>query len=177
MAKVKGKFITFAGRLMTLYKDEQQKAEDALYAKTGKRFGELEPEGWYSTRIIDAVLKAYAKASPTGRNAIVTMGRNVYPIINRTVGIPPEKIKTPLDAIMFETENYLDDHQSDEDSQVIPRKIISADDGHVVIEGPAPGYDPILYKGVYLGILQMLGIKTGKVEMIDEKKAIFDITW
>lgn len=93
------------------------------------------------------------------------------------MGIPVEKIKTPLDAIMFETENYLLDHQSDEVSQVIPRKIISAEDGHVVVEAPAPGYDPLLYKGVYLGILQMLGINTGKVEMIDQNKAIFDITW
>jgi hypothetical protein len=177
MAKVKGKFITFAGRLMTLYKEEKKKADQALYTKTGKHFDELEPEGWYDTSIIDFVLNAYADASPTGKRAIVTMGRNVYPIINRTVGIPPDKIKTPLDAIIFETENYLADHKSDEVSQVIPRKIISAEDGHVVVEAPAPGYDPLLYKGVYLGILEMLGIKTGKVEMIDKNKAIFDITW
>ncbi|MFX1570981.1 MAG: hypothetical protein ACFFCV_21800 [Promethearchaeota archaeon] len=105
------------------------------------------------------------------------MGRNVYPLINRTVGIPPEKIKTILDAIMFETENFLIDHQSDEVSQVVPRKIIEKSDRRIVIEAPAPGYNPLLYKGVYLGILNMLGKNTGKVEMIDKNKAIFEITW
>jgi hypothetical protein len=177
MAKVKGKFITFIGRLMTLYKEQKKKADEAIYAKTGKHFEELEPEEYYSSELIDFALNAYANASPTGRNAIVTMGRNVYPLVNRTVGLPPDKIKTPLDAILFETENFLVDHKDDGGVPVIPRKILTAEDRHVVIEAPAPGYDPLLYKGVYLGILEMLGIKTGRVEMIDQNKAIFDITW
>ena len=35
----------------------------------------------------------------------------------------------------------------------------------------------MLYKGVYLGILKMFNITTGKVELIDEEKSIFEITW
>ena len=31
------------------------------------------------------------------------------------------------------------------------------------MEAPAPGYDCRLYEGVYLGILEMIGIRSGKV--------------
>jgi hypothetical protein len=177
MAQIKGKFIAFTVQLMSIYKDAQKDAEEALFKLSGKHSNELEPETFYDTKLWDIALKAYADSSPTGKTAIVTMGRNVYPLINKTVGIPPEKIKTPFDAIMFETENFLVDHKSDSVSKVIPRKVLLSEDRHIIIEAPAPGYDPILYKGVFLGILDMLGIKTGKVEMTDTEKAIFDISW
>ena len=42
MAKCKGKFINFVGGLMGLYKEQRDKADKALFAKSGKHFGEFE---------------------------------------------------------------------------------------------------------------------------------------
>jgi hypothetical protein len=177
MAKIKGKFITFTVKLMSIYKDAQIKADEALFKACGKHYDGLEPEAFYDTKLWDIALNAYQAASPAGKNAVITMGRNVYPLIKNTVGIPPEKIKTPYDAIKFETENFLVDHQSDAVSKVIPRKILLSEDRHIVIEAPAPGYNHLLYQGVFQGILDMLGITTGKVKMADETKPVFDISW
>lgn len=175
MVKVHGKYITICARLMTLYKDAQKKADQELFRKIGKHYEELEPEGWYDIELIDLFMNAYKKASPTGRTAMVTMGRQIFPLIKRTVGLPD--FKTPLDAFKYESQTFLMDHKDDEYSTVIPRKILKAEKGHVIIEAPSPGYDPLLFKGVYVGILEMLGIKTGKVELIDESKSIFEIKW
>ena len=94
------------------------------------------------------------------------MGRNVFPIIKRTIGLPD--FETPLDAIKYESETFLSDHKDDDVSEVIPREIIKAEEGHVIIKPPAPDvYDALLFKGVYLGILKMFDIKNGNVEIID----------
>jgi hypothetical protein len=39
----------------------------------------------------------------------------------------------------------------------------------------APGYNEKLYEGVFLGILEMIGIKTGKVENLGD--SVLKITW
>ncbi len=175
MVKVHGKYITFCARLMTLYKDAQKKADEQLFNKIGKHYEELEPEGWYDIELIDLFMNAYKEASPTGRNAMVTMGRKIYPILKRTVGLPD--FKSPLEAFQYESETFLMDHKSDENSVVIPRKILKSENGQVIIQAPSPGYDILLFKGVYIGILELFGIRTGKVELIDEAQGIFEITW
>ena len=63
MAKLKGKFITLAGSLMSLYKKEREIADRDLYAKVHKHWNELEPEGWYDTSLFSLFLESYAKAS------------------------------------------------------------------------------------------------------------------
>lgn len=178
MAEVKGKFIMLAGSLMTLYKDGLAEANKGLAAKTGKTFAELDPEGWYDTSLFNLFMETYSRYSVSGDRAIVTLGRNVYPTIKKSVGLPPH-LKTPLDFIKFEAEGFLANHRG---SDVQPRKFISAKDGDVVVQAPAPGYNPKLYEGVFLGILEMSGVKTGTVvqtkarangDTTDE----FHITW
>ncbi len=44
-AEVRGKFITLAGHLMSLFKEGLKSADDELYRKTGKHYNELDPEG------------------------------------------------------------------------------------------------------------------------------------
>ena len=56
------------------------------------------------------------------------------------------------------------------------------EDGHVIVQAPAPGYNSKLYEGVYLGILEMCGVKTGKVIQTQSQEngdptSEFDITW
>lgn len=178
MADVKGKFITLAGSLMALYPEGLKKANQELHAKTGKNWNGLDPEGWYSTKLFNLFMEAYAESSPTKTAAIVTIGRNVYPLIKKTVGLP-QHLNTPLDFIKFEAEGFLMNHKG---SDVIPRKFIKEEEKDIIVQAPAPGYNSRLYEGVYLGILEMCGIKSGKVEQIKsikngDKTDEFHITW
>ena len=178
MAKVKGKFITLAGSLMSLYKKERDIADRVLYDKAKKHWNELDPEGLYETSLFNLFMESYAKASITGVRAIVTLGKNVYPTIKRSVGLPPE-LETPLDFIKFEAEGFLEIHSGDD---IIPRTFLLEEDGHVIVQAPAPGYNSKLYEGVYLGILEMCGVKTGKVIQTQSQEngdptSEFDITW
>jgi hypothetical protein len=61
---------------------------------------------------------------------------------------------------------------------VKPRKILVAEDKNVVIEANSPGYSPVLIEGVFLGILEMSMIKTGKVECKTENgNSVYYIKW
>ena len=162
---------------MNLYKGAQAKADQVLFNKIGKHFDELESEGWYDGELLGLFLNAYIEASPSGKNALITMGKNIFPILKHTIGLPD--FNDPLEALEFESQTFLNDHKDDDVSKVIPREIIKFEMGHVIIKAPAPAksYDILLFKGVFIGILNMLGIKTGKVEIIDEKNSIFEITW
>ncbi len=51
MAQVKGKFITLTGFLMALYQKPREDADQILYQQVGKHWNELEPEGWYDTKL------------------------------------------------------------------------------------------------------------------------------
>ena len=63
-------------------------------------------------------------------------------------------------------------------ADVKPRKIMTAEDKNVVIEANSPGYSPVLIEGVFLGILEMCGIKTGRVDYKEENgNSIYYITW
>lgn len=161
MAEVKGKFITLAGNLMKLYKNALDFCDNILYEKIGLHYNELDPEGWYDTKIFNGFMVNYAKASLAKDKAIITLGRKVYPTIEKTVGIPPN-IQTPLDLIIYEAQGFLLNHRG---ADVVPRKFLKKEDGHVIVQAPAPGYSQKLYEGVYLGILEMYDIKNGNVEM------------
>lgn len=174
MADVKGKFISLAGSLMGSYPENQKVADDRLFTTTGKHFNVLDPEGWYDTKYFNLFMEEYAKGSITGEKAIVTLGRNVYPIIKKTAGLPPE-IKTPLDMLIFEATGFELNHRG---TDVKPRKFIKQDDKHVIVQAPAPGYSQKLFEGVYLGILEMFGIKNGNVVMTKGAPVFeYNITW
>lgn len=178
MAEIKGKFIVLAARLMSLYVVKLMEADEVLFKKTGRHWNELDPEGWYDTALFDLFINAYAKASPLGEEAIVAIGKGVYPKIKKTVGLPAN-LKTPLDFTRYEAKGFLDNHRG---TDIVPRTFVLVQDRHVIVKAPAPGYSAKLYEGVYLGILEMCGIKTGKV--IQSKSTTrgddtdaFDIRW
>jgi hypothetical protein len=173
MAEIKGKFIQLTADLMGAYPKAVEKADAFMKSQTGKTSRDLDPEGWYDTRIWATFMDAYVEASVTGERALVTLGKKVYPKIKTTVGLPPH-LKTPLDFIKFEAEGFIANHRG---SDVKPRTFVKAQEGHVIVKAPAPGYSPRLYEGVFLGILEMVGVKNGKCVMKDANNPEFEITW
>lgn len=178
MADVKGKFISLSVALMGLYKDGQTEANNLVKARTGLSASQLDPEGWYNTTIFNDVMETYAKHSVTGDRAIVTLGRNVYPTIKKTAGLPPH-LKTPLDFLKFEAEGFMLNHRG---ADVTPRKFVRAVERDILVQAPAPGYNALLYVGVYLGILEMTGVSTGEVVQTKSMRKgdatdEFHITW
>ena len=126
--------------------------------------------------MFQAVFKAIEdNSSPLlARAAIKLIGQRVYPTIEKTAGLP-KNLKTPLDFIKFEAEGFLLNHQG---AEVKPRKILVEEDKSVVIEANSPGYSPVLIEGVFLGILEMSGIKTGRVDYKEENgNSIYMIKW
>ncbi|MBP9885631.1 MAG: hypothetical protein KBF93_05020 [Leptospiraceae bacterium] len=176
MAQIKGKFITLSCSLLETKPNAKKEALDVVKNLTGKEFTELDQEGWYDTKVFQAVFKAIEdNTSPLlARAAIKLIGQKVYPTIEKTAGLP-KTLKTPLDFIKFEAEGFLMNHQG---ADVKPRKIMTAEDKNVVIEANSPGYSPVLIEGVFLGILEMCGIKTGRVDYKEENgNSIYYITW
>jgi hypothetical protein len=171
MAEVKGKFISLGIQLMAVYPDAHKLVNAIVKSKTGKDGNALDPDGWYDASLFDEVMTRYAQASSTKEMALVTLGRKIYPTIKKTVGLPPG-LSAPLDFIKFEAEGFLANHRGPD---VVPRKFIKANDHEVIVDAPAPGYNARLYEGVYLGILEMIGINTGKVERTSN--TVFRITW
>lgn len=151
MAQVRGKFITLIGSLMGIYKDAREQANGKLFAATGRNYNELDAEGWYECEYYINFMDEYVKASVSKQKALITLGKQVYPTIKRTVGIPPE-IKTPLDCILFEAEGFLFSHKG---IDVSPRKFIKKEEGHVIVQAPSVGYPEIFMQGVFEGILDM----------------------
>ncbi|TGK21440.1 hypothetical protein [Leptospira kmetyi] len=159
MAQVRGKFITLIGGLMGIYKDAREQANATLLKATGKNYNELEPEGWYECEYYINFMNEYVKASVSKQKTLITLGKQVYPTIKRTVGIPPE-VKTPLDCILFEAEGFLFSHKGVE---VLPRKFIKKEEGHVIVQAPSVGYPDIFMQGVFEGILEMFNASNGSV--------------
>jgi hypothetical protein len=177
MSEVRGKYITLAGSLMSLYQKQRTEADTALFAKTGKHFNELDPEGWYDTQWVKLFLDKYVEASLSGDNALITFGRRIYPTIK--AGLPPQ-LKTTLDFLKFETEGYIQAHKGPD---VKPRKIIKAVEGDFIVQTIVPQWhNAKMYEGVFLGILEMCGVKNGKVlrQTIQESGVNiveFHVTW
>lgn len=174
MAEVKGKFITLTGaRMAVLHKRALAFCDTILVQKTGKHWNELDPEGWYDTKIFEGFMVNYAKTSLVSDRAIVMLGREVYPTIKETVGLP-ENIKTAYDLILFEAEGFMQNHRGE---GVVPRKFIKKELGHVVVQAHAPGYNQKLFEGVYLGILQMFD-EIGTVTFNNENSVCeYHIKW
>jgi hypothetical protein len=170
MPGVKGKFITLTGMLMSNSEEQLAKANQYLESEIGLTHLELDPEDFYDTSLFNEFMKVYIETSGLGKEGYVVVGRRVYPTIKRTAGLPPN-LTTPLDFVKFEAEGFLANHTSD----VVHRKFLKTEDKNVVVYAPAPGYDGTLYVGVYLGILDICGITTGKVDLVD--KDTYQITW
>lgn len=169
MAEVKGKFIKMAGSLML--KNEIEKANAYLQQQLGMKHSELEDEGWYDTKIFNEFMRIPAEASHTKEFMYVLVGKRVYPTIKRSVGLPQE-LKDPLDFLKFEAQGFLMNHRGND---VVPRRFIKAENREVIVEAKAPGYNGRLYEGVFLGILEMCNVRSGRVEVAGSD--IFTITW
>ncbi len=171
MAEIKGKFIQLTCMLMQHNPEALKKADEYLEDETGCNHLELDPEEYYDTKHWDKTMRILGEHSDNHKEAVINLGKRVYPTIKRTTGFP-DHLKTPLDFVKFEADGYLDNHDGDD---VIPRKIISEKDNEIVMYAPAPGYDENLYIGVWLGILEMVGITTGKVEEMGDHT--YKISW
>lgn len=169
MAQVKGKFIKMAGNMM--FERELILANEYLFAELGLIHTELDDEGWYEVAIFDKFMNICVENSSSKEKIYLLIGKKVYPTIKRTVGLPPH-LKTPLDFVLFEAEGFLLNHRGDE---VIPRKIIEVRENEVVLQAKAPGYNSKLYEGVFLGILEICGIKNGSVECLGDD--VLKISW
>ncbi|MGB6065075.1 MAG: hypothetical protein WBG50_09715 [Desulfomonilaceae bacterium] len=180
MAEVKGKFITLACDLIKTKQEARQEAMRRVQNLTGKGPYELDPEGWYDTKVFQAVFSAILDHTEgvMGWAAIKVIGQLVYPTIKNTVGLPPE-LKTPSDFVKFEAQGFLLNHRGPE---VIPRKFIQDRDQDIIVEAPSPGYDCVLIEGVYEGILHICGVGDGRVRQTQCVKkgnstCIYHITW
>lgn len=161
MAEIRGKFITMACELLETKPQAKEVALQSIKKLTGKDYKDLEPEGWYDTKVIESIYHALRETTtPIIANAgIKLIGQKIFPTIKKTVGFPG-RLKTPLDFIKYETETYKNDHRG---SDVKQRKIIEAHEGKVVMEATSPGYDCTLVEGVFLGILDMCGVNKKQV--------------
>lgn len=178
MVEVRGKYIKLIGSLMSLYPDHRVKVDKLLFEQTGKHYNELEPEGWYDVKWANLFIDEYTKASLSGEEALVTFGRMIYPTLEKIAGFPPS-LKTTLDFIKFEAEGFERAHRG---SGIKPRKFIKAIEGEVIVEAHSPGYNSKLYQGVFLGILEMRGVRNGKVVQTKSQEkgdptSEFHITW
>ena len=181
MAKVKGKFITMECSLLDIYPEAKDEASQSIKRLTGEEWDQLAPEGWYDASVVESILQVTEKhyGSLMGWSTIKVMGKRIFPTIKKTVGFP-DSLKTPLDWLKWEGKTFLDDHQG---SDVVPRKFLTTEPGHVVVEAISPGYNCILIEGVYEGILEkMCGIKQYKVIQTrcvkkGDPVCEYDITW
>lgn len=178
MVEVKGKFITLTAKLMEPYDDARDEADQQLFAAVGKHWNELDAEAWYDIRLCNNFAKAYADASQMGDEALITLGKGMYPTIKRTSGLP-SSLKAPADYLRHETEVYL---SSVRGWGVAPRRIVELEEGHAIIEAKIRAWNCKILEGVYLGILEMAGATGGAVE---QRKCVkrgdeiceFHITW
>jgi|GEM_PF-560430 len=179
MAEVKGKFITLACDLIKSKPVARQAAVDSIIGLTGKGPYELDPEGWYDTKVFQAVFGAIEANTEgiMGWAAIKVIGQLVYPTIKATVGLPPE-LRTPLDFIRFEADGFMLNHRGPD---VVPRKFIKTDERDVVVAASSPGYDCTLIEGVFEGILHVCNLD-GRAKQIQcvkkgDSTCVYHITW
>jgi hypothetical protein len=147
---------------------------------TGKDPYDLDPEGWYDTKVWGATFDAIEANAPgiEGWAAIKVIGQLVYPTIRTTVGLPAHLV-TPLDFVKFEAEGFLQNHRG---FDVIPRKILKAEEGEIIMDAPSPGYNCTIIEGVFEGILNMCGVRNKLVKQTQcvkrgDPTCVFSITW
>jgi predicted hydrocarbon binding protein len=180
MAEVRGKFVTLACDLIKTKPEARQEAMRRVQNLTGQGPYELDPEGWYDTKVLQSVFSAIRERAEgvMGWAAIKVIGQLVYPTIKTTVGLPSE-LKTPLDFVKFEAQGFLLNHRG---AEVIPRKFVRETDNDIIVEAPSPGYDCDLIEGVFEGILHICGIGDGRVKQSQcvkkgDSTCVYHITW
>jgi hypothetical protein len=153
MAEVKGKLITLATELLVSTPGIRSAAIFSILRTTGKDPRELEPDGWYETKVLDEFLKAVEEyESPlVAWAAIKVIGQKIYPAIDAALCVSG-RLRTPLDCLKFEARSFSDNYRG---ADVVPRKFIEADDHHIILDAPSPGYNCALTEGILDGVLRM----------------------
>lgn len=159
MIQVKGKFITLAASLMSIYTDALEWANNQLFQDTGKHWNELDPEGWYDSKHYRNMMSAYVEASPSKENALITLGKQIYPTFKKTIGLPSH-LKTPIDFLSFENKGY---QESFKGPGIRPRRFVKKENGYVIIQTKMTEQDCKILEGVYMGIMKMAGVMRGKI--------------
>lgn len=160
MVEVKGKFISLAASFIKIYPKFYEKSDQLVFAKTGLLQDKLDPEGWYDIALYTHVMDCYVAASITKERALVTLGKAIYPTIQRTVGFPPG-LETPMDFIEFEAKAYLENLRG---PGIRPRKIIKLSDRYAIIRLRMDEQPCKVGEGVYHGMLDMTGHPNGTIE-------------
>lgn len=162
MAEIKGKFIAMATGFLSSRPQVQAAAVASVRNLTGKDPKDLEPEGWYETRVLNAIFQTIRQHEDKvgAWVAIKVIGYEVFPTIKHTVGFPSH-LQTPLDFMKFEADTFAANHRGPD---VIPRRFTKTDPGHVIVEAPSPGYDCLFIEGVFEGILRMCRVYDGSAK-------------
>ena len=159
MAEVRGKLITLAASLMTIYEEELERANQKLQTEVGESWDELEPEGWYDAKFYRLFMDAYKDASPTEDEALVTLGKMIYPKMDKEIGLP-EELEDPIDYLVFESEGYSMHLRGPE---IKPRQFVKKEPGHVVVRTKMLEQDCKILEGVYMGLMKLSGVHRGKI--------------
>ena len=180
MAEVKGKFITLAVDLIKTKPEARALAIEAVKRMSGCDPYDLDQEGFYDTSVLESVFSSIEKTHPgvVGWATIKVIGQLVYPTIKTTVGLPGH-LQSPAELIRFDAEGFLANHRG---RDIVPRNFIRVQDHDILVEAPSPGYNCALIEGVYEGILQLTGVKDGKVVQVKcvkrgDSTCIYHITW
>ena len=158
MKQVKGAFIGLTVSLMTLYKEQQKEADKVIFDRTGKYAHELEPEQWYDVSVLDECLKRYASASVTGKRAIVTMGKRVFPTLRR-MGKVPSDLKTVFEALTYIADDFVNTIRG-----AGTVKVLKATEGHFILQVPDSAFSCLVHEGVCLGVLESFRAEKGSVK-------------
>ncbi|SFB78355.1 hypothetical protein SAMN05421780_101462 [Flexibacter flexilis DSM 6793] len=165
MVEIQGKFFTLIGMLMSNKPEHLEKANAYLESEIGLTHLELDPEDFYDITVWVRYLEIYQESLGGNKAEVAkSVGKRIYPTVKRTSGFPPH-LKTPLDFILFEAEGFKGAHLGDNIKQ---RTFLKKEEGlvEVVATPPCVGYPEGLIEGVYLGIMELCGIKNGKVSLI-----------
>ncbi len=180
MAELRGKFISLACCLLQTEPHIKEAAREAVVWMTGVAPDELDPEGWYDTQVLAEVLKAIETHSTplVAWATIKVIGQNVYPLIKATTGLPKD-LRTALEFLAFEAQGFLYSHRG---ADIVPRKFMKLEDGHIIVEALSPGYSCILIEGVFEGILRMCSVRSGRVTqpkcmLKGDPACVYDVRW
>lgn len=174
--EIRGQFVTLACSLLETKPDLKAEALRAVNKVTGLNYDKLEPMGWYPVAAFAGVFETIIKKTNPilASAAMKIIGNKVYPTIKAHGGIPAG-IETPLALLKFEAQGFLNSFRG---IGVAPRKFIKEAPKELVVQADMPGGIPKeLMEGVYLGILEMCGVK-GKV-LVEESNghAIYNVSW
>lgn len=163
MPLMQGKYTILTVTLAIASSPNIAKTIDAyLEEHLGLTHQELDPEEFYDISIFVDCMAIYCQSFPDPTKAVIELGKRIYPT-NKWTGALPDHLKTPLDFIVFEAEGFKNAFSSD----VVQRKIMETTERSVTMYAPSPGYVKEMMIGVWLGILEMIDINSGKVEEID----------